>query len=123
MLAKNEEETGKAIKDEEDEDSSEGETSTQASSPTTPAPTPRPTPVRAATIDWAGIEGLGFKGISLLTPEEKKYVLAFDKTEKLFKYDPKAGECYACSDKDCGFPAPNSFTHCPQCGIELPAVD
>jgi len=90
---------------------------THASVPTRSAP---PRPSSPVMIDWASIEAKGFKGISLMTAEEKKAVLAFDGEN--FQYDPSAGNCLGCcnTEEECSFATPNSFAHCPKCGIKFP---
>lgn len=72
------------------------------------------------SIDWASLEEKGFKGLKLLTPDEKKSILAYDEKKGEFRYSEGAGEVYACMDKEnCTFGAPDTFKHCPKCGMEF----
>jgi len=60
---------------------------------------------------------MDFKGIDNLTPEEKSQVIAI-KPNGDFKY-ADGSDIYKCSEPNCDFRAPGTFSHCPKCNLSF----
>lgn len=118
----------KAEKEEESDDEDSDESSheevadtpkAQAPAATAPARPARP-PKQESEKTTLSVEDLtkaGFKGVSLLSPENIRHITGISGNELL--YSPDAGQCYSCVSDDCGYPAPETFTHCPKCGLKF----
>lgn len=87
----------------------------------TPAPAPKEEPkkerpVRSASPAIFDPKTLGaeYKGIASLTDAMRKGILA-KKADGSLEYSEAAGQILECAE--CHFESPESFTHCPRCGV------
>lgn len=79
---------------------------------------PKPTPTKVE-VDYEALKAKGFKGIDYLTDDMKKLIIGIDANDQFIYDTDNCGTIYSCTDDECGYKSPFSFTHCPKCGVKF----